>query len=951
MLRKFLSKAALACFLTGATLSSLVATAQVTKEAKLPVDSKVIIGKLPNGLTYYIRPNNKPEKKVELRLVVNAGSILESDDQQGLAHLMEHMNFNGTKNFPKNKLVDFLQSIGVEFGADLNANTGFDRTLYILPIPTDKPGNLENGFQIIEDWAHNANLLDADINDERNIVIEENRGHKGAGDRMMKKYLPKLVAGSKYANRLPGGKDEILSTFKPDLIRSFYRDWYRPNLMAVAVVGDITVPEAEAMIKKHFGGMKNPANARPRTVFEIKPYAEAAAMVLTDKEETNYQFQLFFPAKKKKETITLSDYRNDIVKSLFTQILNSRLQELTQSATPPFANAGISAGNLLGNYDAFVLAATPTTDIQTTVNTTIGELVKARDFGFTASELDIAKKKTLSYVEKVYNERNATESAVLIDEYVDNFMENDPIPGIENEYKYYKEMLPGITLNEVNAEVKKWLNKEYNKNFFTLLTGPEGKQMKMPTDIELKEMVSNAFEQKLSANAEKVVAENLLDKQPTPGKIVSEATDKELGATTYTLSNGIKVTVKKTDFKSDEIVMTAVKKGGLSQYGVADKSSAKFMPDVIEAMGYGQFTPTALTDALSGKTVGLVPEMGQISAQLRGNSSVKDFESLMQLTYLQMTEPRKDPALFNGFIGTQKMQLQYLSQNPQMAFIDTLVKTVYHSDPRRPIQIPTTQDIENINMDRSIEIYKNEFSNADGFHFFLAGNVDEQTLKPLLEKYIASLPTKGTTTSFKDDGLRPAGGNNKLEFKKGQEQKSLVITMFSGEMPYTEDVALQTTMIGDILSIKALEQIREKMGAMYSGGFSGSFEKYPYAHYTIQGGFPCGPENVQPIIKAASDEIASIKANGPTQADLDKARLTIIEKRREGIKTNNYWTGKLEQLLFWDNSKERFLNFENEINKITVADMKATANKLFDGKNSLTAVLLPEVIKPVEAKK
>jgi zinc protease len=951
MLRKFLSKAALACFLTGATLSSLVATAQVTKDAKLPVDSKVTIGKLPNGLTYYIRPNNKPEKKVELRLVVNAGSILESDDQQGLAHLMEHMNFNGTKNFPKNKLVDFLQSIGVEFGADLNANTGFDRTLYILPIPTDKPGNLENGFQIIEDWAHNANLLDADINDERNIVIEENRGHKGAGDRMMKKYLPKLVAGSKYANRLPGGKDEILSTFKPDLIRSFYRDWYRPNLMAVAVVGDITIPEAEAMIRKHFGGMKNPANARPRTEFEIKPYAEAGAMVLTDKEETNYQFQLFFPAKKKKETITLSDYRNDIVKSLFTQILNSRLQELTQSATPPFASAGIDAGNLLGNYDAFVLAATPTTDIPTTVNTAIGELVKARDFGFTASELEIAKKKTLSYVEKVYNERNATESAVLIDEYVDNFMENDPIPGIENEFKYYKEMLPGITLNEVNAEAKKWLNKEYNKNFFTLLTGPEGKQMKMPTDMELKEMVSNAFDQKLSANAEKVVAENLLDKQPTPGKIVSEATDKELGATTYTLSNGIKVTVKKTDFKSDEIVMTAVKKGGLSLYGVEDKSSAKFMPDVIEAMGYGQFTPTALTDALSGKTVGLVPEMGQISAQLRGNSSVKDFESLMQLTYLQMTEPRKDPALFNGFIGTQKMQLQYLSQNPQMAFIDTLVKTVYHGDPRRPIQIPTTQDVENINMDRSLEIYKNEFSNADGFHFFLAGNVDEQTLKPLLEKYIASLPTKGTTTNFKDDGLRPASGNNKLEFKKGQEQKSLVITMFSGEMPYTEDIALQTTMIGDILSIKALEQIREKMGAMYSGGFSGSFEKYPYGHYTIQGGFPCGPENVQPIIKAASDEIAAIKANGPTQADLDKARLTIIEKRREGIKTNNYWTGKLEQLLFWDNSKERFLNFENEINKITVADMKATANKLFDGKNSLTAVLLPEVIKPVEAKK
>lgn len=944
MFRTFLSRAALACFITGASLSAVVATAQTSKDAKLPIDPKVTIGKLPNGLTYYIRPNNKPEKKVELRLVVNAGSILESDQQQGLAHLMEHMNFNGTKNFPKNKLVDFLQSIGVEFGADLNANTGFDRTLYILPIPTDKPSNLENGFQIIEDWAHNANLTTEDINDERNIVIEENRNHKGASDRMMKKYLPKMVAGSLYGNRLPGGKDEILSTFNPDLIRSFYKDWYRPNLMAVAVVGDITVAQAEAMIKKHFGGMKNPATVRPRTKTEIKAYTEPTAMVLTDKEETNYQFQLIFPAKKKKETVTYGDYRNDIVRSMFIRILNRRLQDLTQSATPPFAGAGIDAGNLLGDYDAFTLSASPTNDIQTTLSASIGELVKARDHGFTTSELEIVKKQILSFIEKVYNERNATESDKLIDEYVDNFMEHEPIPGIENEYKYYKEMVPGITIDEVNTEAKKWLNKEYNKNYFALLTGPEGKEMKLPTDMELKEMVNAAFNQTVAANAEKVVAENLLDKQPTPGKIVSQTSDKELGTTTYTLSNGVKVTTKKTEFKSDEIVMTAVKKGGYNNYPAADKSNTKFMPDVIEAMGYGQFTPTALTDALSGKTVGLVPQMNAITDELNGNSSVKDLESLMQLTYLQMTSPRKDEALFGGFINTNKTQLQFLSQNPQVAFIDTLTKTVYHNDPSRPIQIPTIKDIENINMDRAIEIYKNEFGNADGFHFFLVGNVDENTLKPLLEKYIASLPAKGNTTGFKDNGLRPITGNNKLNFKKGQEQKSLVITMFSGEAPYSEDIALQTTLVGDILTIKALEQIREKMGAMYSGGFSGSFERYPYPHYTIQGGFPCGPQSVQPVIEAAKAEIEAIKAKGPSQADLDKVRLAVIEKRREGIKTNSYWAGKLEQLLFWDNSKERFLNFENEINKITVADIKATANKLFDGKNSLIATLDPEKI-------
>jgi len=945
MLRKFFTKAALACLLLGAGVSPLVTVAQ-SQDAKLPVDPKVKVGKLPNGLTYYIRPNNKPEKKVELRLVVNAGSILENEDQQGLAHFMEHMNFNGTKNYPKNKLVDFLQSIGVEFGADLNAYTSFDETVFILPIPTDKPGNLESGFQVIEDWAHNANLTETDINEERNVVLEESRLGKGAQDRMMKKYLPKLLAGSRYSERLPIGKDEILKSFKPETIRSFYRDWYRPDLMAVAVVGDITIPQAEALIKKHFSGIKNPANPRPRTVYEVPAYTEALAMVLSDKEATNYQFQLFFSARKQKPEVTLNDYRGELVKNLFTQILNRRLQELTQSANPPFAYAFAFADSWARGYESFGLIAAPTTDIQTSINASVAELVKAQNFGFTASELDIVKKQTLSATEKAYNERNTTESGKLVDEYVRNFLTREPIPGIENEFSYVKEMLPGITLEEVNAEAKKWLNKADNKEYFALVTGPDSKQMKLPTDLELKEIVNKAMDQQVTANAEKVVAQSLLDKKPVPGKIVSEVADKELGATTYTLSNGVKVTVKKTDFKSDEIVMTAVKKGGISNYGVEDKSNAKFMADVIEAMGYGQFTPTQLTDALSGKTVGLVPAMDDITSELKGNSSVKDFESLMQLTYLQLTQPRKDDALFGGFINTMKMQLQFLGQNPQVAFFDTLGKAMYNNDPRRPIQVPTVADVEKINADRVLEIYKNEFSNADGFHFFLVGNVDESTLKPLLEQYIASLPAKGTQPGFKDNGLRAVSGNHKMEFRKGEDQKSLILDVFKGELPYSEDLALQTTMVGEILSIKVIEEIREKMGAMYSGGFGGSLEKYPYPHYTLQGYFPCGPENVEPILKEVSKEIAALKTSGPSQKDLDKVKQAIIEKRKEGIKTNNYWTSKLEQLLFWDYaSKDRFLNFEKEIAKITVADIKATANKLFDGKNNFTGILMPAVIK------
>jgi len=947
MFKKILSKAALACFLTGATLSSHISVAQQTvKTEKLPVDPLVKKGTLPNGLTYYIRPNSKPEKKVELRLVVNAGSLLENDDQQGLAHFMEHMNFNGTQHFPKNKLVDFLQSIGVEFGADLNAYTSFDETVFILPIPTDKPGNLESGFQVIEDWAHNATLTDTDINEERNVVLEESRLGKGADDRMMKKYLPRLLAGSRYADRLPIGKDDILKTFKPEVIRSFYKDWYRPDLMAVAVVGDITVPEAEALIKKHFGSLKNPANERKRTQFEVPAYTEPTAMVLTDKEAVSYNFQLFFPVRKEARQITLNDYRKDLIKQLFTQLLNRRMQEVTQQAAPPFANSITFADSWARGYESFGMMVVPTTDIATAVNAAIGELVKAEQYGFNTSDLEVAKKQLQSAIEIAYNERNTTMSSAIIDEYIRNFLTGEPIPGVENEYKYIKELLPGISLAEVNAEAGRWLNKSNNEKYFALLTGPDAKKMAIPTDLELKQIVNDAFEQKVTANADKVVAEALLDKEPLAGKIVSETTDKELGTTTYTLSNGVKVTVKKTDFKSDEIVLESVKKGGSSNYGAADKANNKFLPQVVEAMGYGNFTPTQLTDMLSGKTVSLTPVMEDVYAEVKGASSVKDFESLLQLVYLQLTEPRADKDLFSGFVNKMQTQIQFLGQNPQVAFLDTVIRTVYHNDPLTPIQLPSMKDLEQVDMDRVLDIYRNEFGNADGMHFFIVGNVDETTIKPLLEKYIASLPAKGQATAFKDNGLRPISGSHSLEFKKGEEQQSLVIMMQEGELPFSEDMALKTNMIGQLLTITVIENVREKMGAIYGGGFEAAMEQYPYPHYSIAGYFPCGPDNVQPIIKEAGKEIEDLKANGPSSKDLEKVKLAILEKRRENLKTNTYWNNKLEQLLFWDQSKERFLDFDQELAKIQPADIKAAANQLYGGQNSFTATLMPAAAKP-----
>lgn len=949
MLKPFFSKVTLSCLMLSFLMIGQL-TAQNLSDP-LPTDPQVTKGKLENGLTYYIRPNAKPANKVELRLMIQAGSILEDEKQLGLAHFMEHMNFNGSKNFEENELVDYLQSLGVDFGADLNAYTGFDQTVYILPIPTDKPGNLETGFQILEDWAHNALITDKAIDDERGVVLEESRMGKGANDRMMKKFLPKVLAGSLYAERLPIGKDEVLKNFEYDEVRRYYRDWYRPNLMAVAVVGDITKEKAEALIKKHFAGIKNPANAPERRYAEVKPFTTASAMVLTDREAMNYDFSLIFSAKKQAPTKTLGDYRQGIVRALFTQILNKRFRDIAQGAQPPFVYAYASIGNFMGftlNHEGLMLGAAPSGTIEEAVNAVVAELLKAQQYGFNTSEMELAKKSMMSRVEKVYNERNTTESGTIIAEYVRNFTEDEPIPGIENEYQYYKTFLPSITMEELNQVAREWLAPEYLANYFAMVTGPENGDKEMPSDSELLNAVRAAFEQTVTANEEKVVAENLLAEEPTPGSIVKEEKNSKLGTVTYTLSNGIKVTTKKTDFKSDEILFQGVKKGGKNNYGVADKSNVTFLSEVIESMGYGDFTPTELTDALSGKTLRLTNSLGDISNNVNGSSSVEHFDALLELNYLQLTSPRFDEALYKSFADKMKTQFMFMKGNPQVAFLDTMIKVMFDNNPLHPIAIPSAEDFDKIDPKRVIEIFKKEFSNAGGFHFFIVGNIDESTLKPLLEKYVASLPTEEGTYTFKDNGLRMNKGNVVFEFKKGSDPKSLIIASYHGEHAYSEDLALHMSMLGDIMTIKVIEEMREKMGAIYGGGISGSMSRDPFSNYSISMQLPCGPENVQPLLDEAKLQITAIKQQGPSQKDLDKVKASLLEKHKENLKKNNYWVKKLENLIFWDYSQARFLDLENRIKNVSTADIKKAANIAFNGENSFIGILNPETAPATE---
>lgn len=920
---------------------TLQLSAQLNLSEKIPIDNKVKVGKLANGLTYYIRQNSKPEKKVELRLVVNAGSILEDNDQQGLAHFTEHMAFNGTKNFKKNELVNFLQSIGVDFGADLNAYTSFDETVYILPIPLSDPNNFTKGLQILQDWAGGISFEGKQIDDERGIILEESRLGKGAEDRMFRKIYPKQYEGSRYAQRLPIGKDSLLKTFKHSAIKRFYADWYRPNLMAVMVVGDIDVAATEKLINQYFSGLKNPANPRPRIAATVPARTKNDALVVTDKEATNFQIELNYSTVKTKPELTIEDYRrNSIIKSLFTSMLNQRMNELAQSGNPPFTFAGGNFGSYARGYEAFNGFAIPgPKGPDTALLAVLTEIERIKKFGFTQSELDRAKKQQLASIERSYNNRDKTESSVLVDEFIRNFLEQEPIPGIEREFEYKNSLMPGIQLAEVNTlanELKK------NDKVFVAVQGPEKSNFNLPSASQLIAVASNASSIPVKAYEEKAIATVLLKNIPKAGTLVKESKNEALDITELTYSNGTRVIIKNTNFKQDEIILTGFKKGGTNAYGVADKFSANYATAAIQQMGIGDFNPVDLRKFLSGKTVNTNVGLNALSARVSGNSSIKDMETMFQLMYLNFTQIRKDEALFNSWREKTKSQIQFMMADPTSAFIDSVIKVMYAGNPLAPSVFPVASDFDQINLDRAIEIYKEQINDANDFTFILVGNIDLNSVKPLLANYIGGLPSKGKKGEIVDNGVRTITGQKDLKFYKGKEPKSFIFSIYSGLTPYSESKAMHTEMLAEILNIKIIEELREKIGGIYGGGINGSLSKFPYEGYSMALQLPCGPENVEKLNAAATAEIEKIKQNGPEQKDLDKVKKSLLEKYAINIKDNRFWSGALQGIYFSANDPNRLLNYTNIVTEVSIEDIKKIANIVFDNNNRFNGVLFPE---------
>jgi len=939
---KILAVAILTCsFLAGNAQIDLQKNTKKLASTKIPLNPNVKMGTLENGLTYYVQNNGKPSDKLELRLVVNAGSILETEDQLGLAHFMEHMNFNGTKNFQKNELVDYLQSIGVKFGADLNAYTSFDETVYILPIPSDDPEKLEKGFQILEDWAHNATLTDEAIDDERGVVLEEYRLGLGPNKRMMQEYLPKLMHGSKYADRLPIGTKENLDTFEYKDVRDYYKNWYRPDLMAVIAIGDLDPAALEAKIKKHFGSIAKAKSPKKREEFSMPNHEETLVAIASDKEAPFTQIQIVYKDKFKAPMIeTVADFKDDLAKDLFATMINNRLTELTNSPNPPFV-FGFSyyGGTFARGKNAYQsIASTSETGQLNGLKALLEENERVKQYGFQEGEFERAKASIMARLEKQYNDRDKQESNRIIGQYIQNYLEDAPAPGVAWQYETTKKLLPTIELTDVSKLINTFI---HDDNRVIILTGPEKDGLKKVTEAEVLALLKDVQNSKIEPYQDNVVRKDLVENIKPEGSITKTETDKNLGVTTLTLSNGAKVIYKKTDFKNDEVLFEAFSFGGNSLYSDKELLATIYANGGINEAGIGGLSKTDLSKMMSGKIARVSPSIGLTTENLRGQAAPKDLETLFQMVYLYFTDVNKDTEAYQSFISKQKSFLANIMSNPNFYFNDQLEKFQSQENPRYT-GFPTIEDLDAADYDLAYKKFMERFEDAGDFNFYFVGNVDEAKLKEFSKKYIASLPTTNSNETFNPTRFRRKDVYQKKIINKGTDPKSSVRIMWrEDDVPYNEEESILISALGEVLSIKLIEQLREEEAGVYGVGANGNFRKLSYPGITFTISFPCGPENVDKLVSAALAEVEKIKKNGPTQKDVEKVKEAVLVENKENLEKNSFWMRTLVTAATEERKIDAFINAKSEVEAITAEGIQRVAKKYLDDKY-LLGILMPE---------
>lgn len=908
--------------------------------APINPDPNVKIGKLDNGMTYYIRANKKPEKRVELRLAVNAGSCQENEDQRGLAHFTEHMAFNGIKGFPHNTMTSELQKIGVAFGHHTNAYTSFDETVYMLTLPID---HLQMGLDILNGWANGMLFDGEEIEAERGVISEEWRMGLGASDRMQKKWFPVLFKGSRYAERLPIGLIEVIQGFKHQTIKDFYHDWYRPDLQAVIVVGDIDVDAVEKQIIKQFSKIKPVKNPRAKLPNDIQPNKEPLACVATDKEAMGNTVMVL---RKHPHFVmkTVGDYRTNLKYELYNTMYDSRLSEMTQKASCPFLGASCGYSGLIGNTDVYgCQISCKEGKIIESIEALMREDQRVLQYGFLQTELNRAKDELLNHYETAANEVKKTESSRFATEYVANYLHQDPIPGAKREYNYAKKYLEDITLDEINALAKQWITEE---NLVAIVMAPEKEGVKVPTEKDVLAAVTNPGNKHVEPYVDTYKDKEVVEKdQLKAGSIINTKEITEIDAQELTLNNGITVVLKKTDFKNDQILFSARSKGGMSLYYECDLPALNFACQFVDRAGISDLDYSSLEKKMKGKKVGVSPYISLFSEGLSGSSTPKDMEFFFQYIHAFFTSPRQDSSVAELVTSEYLEQIKMISANPMYKFMLGFMDITTQNDPYQK-SLLSEEDVKAADYNRAFQLYQQRFANPADFVFTFVGNFDENLIREYIELYLGSLKTNSEREQAKYEVVKDFPDKQINEnIYAGEEEQSWVGIAYDHDMEWTPKNTMIVNEINEALQIELINTIREKMGGVYSPMLQMDASREPKPSYSMMIMFSCSPDNTDKLAEACFEILKDFTQNGPSAETLEKVKKQIINNHETSLKQNNMWLGYIAGKYYSGEDINSINSYVDRVNSVTAEDIVKFMKENFEIDKYVKVYLYPEKMK------
>lgn len=929
-------------FVAIAGFACMPAVVRAQQMPPVPVDKEVRIGKLDNGLTYYIRHNEYPKNQVDFYIAQKVGSILEEDDQRGLAHFLEHMCFNGTKNFPGNSMVKWLESVGVKFGYNLNAYTSIDETVYrISSVPTERIGVQDSCLMILSDWADGLLLNGKDIDEERAVIHEEWRSQLPPNMRILEKLLPELYPDSRYGHRLPIGTMEVVDHFPHQALRDYYEKWYRPDLQGIVVVGDIDVDRIEGKIKELFSKIEKPVNPAERVYYPVADNEKPIVAFGSDKEQDKYVAQIMFKYDALPDSLkgTMADVTTAYLLDMAQMMLQIRLNELGQKADAPFAAASAFYGEFImaKTKQAFQFAMLPKgNSFDEGLKAVYREALRAKRGGFTATEYTRCRTEYLSQLEKAYNNRNQQENKTLAESYVRNFIDKKPIPGIETEYQMMSMIVNQIPVEAVNQVFSQIVS---DKNLVVLGMMPAREGESCPKDEDILALLSQVEAENIAPYVDNVKNEPLISELPVAGKVVKENMLSDAEAKEWILSNGAKVILKKTDFKADEINMMAVAKGGTSVYGNDKTADLMFMPAVLEQHGLGNFTNSDLSKLLAGKQLSLKITLDDYVRTLSGNTTPKDLKTYMEMIYMTFTGLTVTPDEFVAMQNLYKGVIQNQAQNPSFVFQKKVQEFLYASPNK---QVFGVSDIEKANRENILSIIREQLANAAEFTFVFSGNFDEAVLKALVEQYIATLPSvKGKKQELKHNpAVEIKSGNEEKEFSlKMEVPQGSAAVIISGKMPYSFKNRLMASMSAQIISARLLSEVREKEGAVYSIYTQGSQDRLSEVSVVYQTIFQVKPEKKDRALEIIRSEFEKLAKETPVE-ELDKVKEFMVKQITSDEQTNSYWCSMMagNELL----PSEVCVKAEQVIQSITPKEISGYVNEVMKQNNYRVLVMMPE---------